>query len=123
MRLFATTLISLSMLAGCGAKYKPGTAVVSGWDRTQGFAVDETSTVQYSGHALVAPPVVPMIAFGAAFDLDVVVKSKHPEWDMHEWARISTPDGPKWVALESRRDTLDQVIVADVEWSDILMTF
>jgi hypothetical protein len=121
MRLSVTTLITLSLFTGCGAKYKPGTAVISGWDRTQTFAEDEASTVAYSGHAMVAPPVIPMIAFGAAFDLDVVVKSRHPEWDMHEWARISTPEGPMWVAVESRRGTLDQVLVADVEHIDAWM--
>jgi len=61
------------------------------------------------------------MAFGAAFDLDLVLVSKHPNWDMHEFARLSTPQGPLWVALESRAGTLDQFITADLPDIDAWM--
>ena len=59
MRLNLSSVLALALLTGCGAKYKPGTAVLTGWDRTRTFAVDETSKVQYTDQARVQPPIVP----------------------------------------------------------------
>ena len=114
MRTTVFGIIAVALLGGCGSKYKPGTAVIDGWDRTRAFSEDRPSTVQYTGYAMVGAPVIPVMAFGAAFDLDLVVKTKSDDWDMHEWARISTPDGPLWLALDSRTGSLDQVVIADI---------
>ncbi|NCG22210.1 MAG: hypothetical protein GWP91_24605 [Rhodobacterales bacterium] len=121
MRSISFGLLGLSLLAGCAGKYKPESAVVSGWDRTRTFAVEQASTVQYTGAARTAAPVIPFMAFGAAFDLDLVVKTKSDTWDMYEWARLSTAEGPLWIALQSRTGTLDQVLIADVPEIDAWM--
>lgn len=121
MRTTLFGIIAVALLGGCGSKYKPGTAVIDGWDRTRAFSEDRPSTVQYTGYAMVGAPVIPVMAFGAAFDLDLVVKTKSDDWDMHEWARISTPDGPLWLALDSRTGSLDQVVIADIPDIDTWM--
>ncbi len=121
MRSISFGLLGLSLLAGCAGKYKPESAVLTGWDRTRAFSVDQASTVQYTGQARTATPIVPFMAFGAAFDLDLVVKTKSDRWDMYEWARLSTAEGPLWMALHSRTGTLDQVIIADVPEIDAWM--
>jgi hypothetical protein len=54
------------------------------------------------------------MAWGAAYDLDLVLMSDHPSWDMHELARLQTPAGPMWVAKEARRGTLEQIVTADL---------
>ena len=125
MRTYSVGLIAVVLLTGCGGKYKPSGPVITGWERTQAFSADNVSTAAqsgaYTGQPVVSAPVVPFMAFGAAFDLDLVVVSKHPNWDMHEYARLTTPQGPLWVALESRAGTLDQFITADIPNIDAWM--
>lgn len=72
------------------------------------------SSVPYVGEAVAGPPVPLLQAFGVAYDLDLVLRSRHPSWDMHEIARIDTPSGPLWIAKDARRGSLAQTIVADV---------
>jgi len=125
MRLHSVGLIAVMLVTGCGGKFKGSGPVISGWERTQAFAADNISTAAqsgaYTGQAVVSAPVVPFMAFGAAFDLDLVIVSKHPNWDMHEFGRLSTAQGPLWVALESRAGTLDQFITADLPDIDAWM--
>jgi len=125
MRNYSVGLIAVVLLTGCGGKYKPSGPVITGWERTQAFSTDNVSTAAqsgaYTGRPVVSAPVVPFMAFGAAFDVDLVLVSKHPNWDMHEFARLSTPQGPLWVALESRAGTLDQFITADLPDIDAWM--
>jgi hypothetical protein len=52
--------------------------------------------------------------FGVTYDLDIVLRTHHPTWDMHEYARVSTPSGPVWLCKDARRATLAQSIVADL---------
>ena len=74
-----------------------------------------SSQVDYQqGQPAVSFPVLPVMAFGAAYDLDLVIVSKHPEWNMHEYARVRTPSGPVWLAKDAREGSLDQSIVANV---------
>jgi hypothetical protein len=68
----------------------------------------------YDGPPVVPFPVVPLQVWGLAYDLDLVVVSKHPSWDMHELARLTTPDGPLWLAKDARAGSLEQSIVADL---------
>jgi hypothetical protein len=119
MRFVALTL-TLS-LTGCFAKYKPEGPVISGWERTSNWSADEKSTARYTGQPVIASPVLPIMAFGAAYDLDLVLVSKHPDWDMHEYARLTTPDGPLWIAKESSAGTLDQYVAADIANIDTWM--
>ena len=79
------------------------------WEAAQG-------EVSYLGDApRVRFPVLPVMAFGIAYDLDLVLVSEHPEWNMHEYARVVTPDGHLWLAKDARESTLDQSIVANLE--------
>lgn len=71
--------------------------------------------VVYQGAPRVDVPVAPLQVFGVPYDLDLVVVDDHPDWDMHEYARLNTPDGPVWLVKDSRVGTLEQTIVADVE--------
>ena len=70
----------------------PGAAVVDG-QAAQAYAAGRPATVTYTGPARVGPPVVPLQVFGVYYDIDVVLVSRHPSWDMHEYARLNTGDG------------------------------
>lgn len=76
------------------------------------------SGVRYQGQARVPFPVLPLQAFGVAYDLDLVLVDESAEWDMHEYARVATPDGPVWLCKDSRVGTLEQSIVADLDGLD-----
>ncbi|MCB9666434.1 MAG: hypothetical protein H6732_20150 [Alphaproteobacteria bacterium] len=73
------------------------------------------SGVTYVAAPGTAHPVMPLQVFAAAYDLDLVLVDDHPDWDMHELARMVTPDGPVWLCKDSAVDTLDQQIAADLE--------
>ena len=69
-------------------------------------------------------PALPLIAFGVAYELDLVLVSDHPAWNMHELARLRvppslSPDGVVWLAKDAREDTLEQSIAADLP-ADVL---
>jgi hypothetical protein len=105
-------LAYLAVLPGCSFIQKlPEGPVQTAWERTQGWAEVTASGVVYQDAPQVAYPVLPMLAWGAAYDLDIVVVSQHPRWDMHEYARLSTPRGPVWLVKEARAETLEQVLV------------
>lgn len=78
-------------------------------------AFDEpaASGASLDGPPLVEVPVLPLQVFGVPYDLDLVVVDDHPDWDMHELARVRTPDGPVWLCKDSRARDLVQTIVAD----------
>ena len=111
------------VLAGCGGKYKPQSPVMTGWERNQQFPEEVDSTARYTAvdDARVTAPVLPVMAFGVAFDVALSVRSRHQNWDMHEFGRVATPEGPVWVALETREGSLDQFITADYADFDLFM--
>lgn len=76
--------------------------------------VEAPSGAAYSGEPLTPFPVLPVVVFGAKYDLDLVIISQHPEWNMHEYARIITPDGPVWFAKDARESTMMQSYIADL---------
>ena len=59
-------------------------------------------------------PVPPLLVWGAAYDVDLVLFSRHPDWNMHEYARMETPEGPVWVAKDAKEPELEQTLVADI---------
>jgi len=61
----------------------------------------------------VQTPVRPVQVFGVAYERDLMLVSDHPSWNMHEYARILTPEGPVWMMKDAREHTLEQSIVAD----------
>ncbi len=75
------------------------------------FDEELPSGVQTTGEARVPFPVLPLQVFGVTYDLDAVVVDDHPAWDMHELARVRTPDGPVWLCKDSRAEDLAQSIV------------
>lgn len=105
--------LAMWLLAGC-AKVQgmlPTSAVLSDAELAQ-WDTARPSPVVYTGPHRVDHPVIPLQLFGVYYDLDVVLVSKHPDWDMHEYARVQTPDGPLWLAKDADA-TKVQTIVAD----------
>jgi hypothetical protein len=70
--------------------------------------------VAYKGAPLVAYPVLPMQVWAATYELDLILVSKNPDWNMHEYAKLETPDGDLWVMKDAEEGSLDQYIVADL---------
>ncbi len=102
--------IGLRTLIRMGAKGP----VLSAKQRAEAFDVLRPSEARYTGDRRVQGPVVPLIPFAAGYDLDLVLISDHPSWNMHEYARVQTPDGPLWLAKDAREGSLDQSLVVDL---------
>ncbi|NOY27321.1 MAG: hypothetical protein GXP62_15745 [Oligoflexia bacterium] len=94
-------------------RYLPGKAVLNAADLAN-FATPSPATVTYTGPSRVDMPVIPVQIFGLFYGLDVVLVSKHDDWDMHEYARVDLPSGPLWLAKDAR-PTGVQTIIADVD--------
>ncbi|MBW1879432.1 MAG: hypothetical protein JRJ84_13800 [Deltaproteobacteria bacterium] len=104
------------LLAGCGIREMlPQSPVLTGWERSRGWASEEPSTATYTGEPVVTFPVLPVQVWGAAYDLDLVIVTRHPDWNMHEYAMLRTPRGPVWLAKDAREGTMEQTIVADID--------
>jgi len=115
MRWVAAATILPALLAGCGAKYKPKEAVHTEWERSVEYPpYVRSDSLQYLSGPATAAPVVPFMAFGAAFDLDLVTMHKGDDLDMLEVARLTTPQGVQWLALESEPVNGDQVLITRV---------
>ena len=67
--------------------------------------------VVYTGPAKVDAPLPPLQFFGIYYGVDVVIVSDHPDWDMHEYARLDTPQGPIWMAKDSDMDLVQTISV------------
>lgn len=122
MRFYAVGSLVL-LLAGCGAKYKPVGPVLEGYERSFRYPVHRPHEgLTYNGRApATSAPVVPLLAFGAAFDLDFAVMPKNSDFDMLEFARVSFPDKYVWVALETSAATGDQTLLANLDQIDAFM--
>ncbi len=75
------------------------------------------SPAAYRGAPVVEVPIFPLQSFGIYYGVDVVLISEHPDWDMHEYARLDTPEGPVWMAKDADRQ-LVQTVVADLDGID-----
>ncbi len=108
-------LVLPMLISGCGIKrYLPGKAVLDAAEVAE-IRQGNPAAVTYSGPPRVdGAPLLPVQLFGLYYGLDLVVVSDHPDWDMHEYARIDLPAGPLWLAKDSRAGTLVQSIVADL---------
>ncbi len=98
-------------------KLLPEGPVMSPWARTLGWPGDEPSRALYEpapATKLPMPPL-PVMAFGVSYDLDLVIVSTHPTWNMHEYAMLRTPQGQVWLSKDARESTLTQTIVADID--------
>jgi len=83
------------------------------WEKSAQFGIPEPSPANYTDRPVVDIPVLPMKIWALAYDLDLVVVSRHPSIGMHEYARIQTPEGPLWLVKDADRATGTQTIVAD----------
>jgi hypothetical protein len=89
----------------------PGTAVLDA-AAVAAWPGPRPADVRYTGPARTDHPVLPLQVFGVYYDLDVVLVSRHPDWDMHEYARVQTPQGPLWMAKDADMAKV-QTIIAD----------
>lgn len=72
-------------------------------------------TVQYTAGPKVAFPIVPLQVWAATYELDLILVSQHPDWNMHEYAQLATPEGVVWLMKDAEEGTLNQFITADLE--------
>ena len=70
---------------------------------------------QYSSDNLVDFPVIPFQIWGLTYDLDIIMVTEHPTWNMHEFAKITTPEGDVWLIKDAYEDRLNQVVTADID--------
>ncbi len=71
--------------------------------------------VVYTDKPLVDFPVLPVQTWAATYELDLVLVTKNPNWNMHEYAKLATPEGAVWLMKDAEEGSLDQFIVADIE--------
>jgi hypothetical protein len=93
--------------------FLPKGPVLTPRQRVDLFGRERGSGVEYGGPARVSAPIMPLQLFGVGYDADLMLVSDHPDWNMHEYAMLSTPDGPVWLAKDAREETLEQSIVAE----------
>lgn len=107
------------LLAGCGLReVMPGPPVATGAARAWYAAAEAPRTtagdaVVYLDAPRVGFPVLPVQVWGLRYALDVVLVSDHPDWVMHEYARIDLPDRSFWMAKDAGVDR-EQTITADL---------
>jgi hypothetical protein len=108
-----------SGLSGCGLRnVLPGPPVVVGAER-QAYELFQPAAVSYTQPAPDGPVVLPLQVWGLRYALDVVLETEHPDWIMHEYARIDIPDPssgaatPIWIAKDASTDFV-QTITAGV---------
>ena len=107
-------LFPLTLLI-CGAcslkRVLPGTAVL---DRAAQsiFENPPPADVQYTAPPRFPSVFPPLQVFGLQYAVDVVLVTQHPDWEMHEYARLDTPKGSFWIAKDANRQGV-QTIVSD----------
>ena len=89
------------LLTGCGLSDLLPTGPVLDAEGRAWFDVREPSPVTYTGPPQVDYPVLPLQVWGLRYALDVVIRTTNPDWDMHEYALIQTPQGPLWLAKDA----------------------
>ena len=94
-------------------RMSPGGPVMSA-EELAVFEMVAPAQVAYTGEPLIEAPVVPLQVFGIYYSVDVVLGSKHPDWDMHEYARLDTPDGPIWMAKDADQQFV-QTVIAELD--------
>ena len=105
----------MTVLGGCSWKQMlPEGPAVSFDEHRRIWSSQERAQVTYIGEPRADVPVLPLLPFGVAYDVDIVIVSEHPDWNMHEYARLATPRGPIWLAKDASEPRLDQSIVASI---------
>jgi hypothetical protein len=105
--------LMFAALSACSLKQVlPGTAVLSP-EASAPFDQPAPSQAEYTGPARTPLLFPPLQAFGLQYAVDVVLVTEHPEWEMHEYARLDTPQGSFWIAKDAATGGT-QTIVSDV---------
>lgn len=95
--------------------FLPEGPVLTPLARRDRFGAELPSGARYAGDPTTDVPVLPLQVFGVGYDLDLMLVSDHPSWNMHELARVLTPAGPRWLCKDAREHTLEQSIVAELD--------
>ncbi len=69
--------------------------------------------VVYTGPPAVDYPVLPVQLFGVHYLEDIVIETRHPDWSMHEYARLRLDGQERWIAKDSDPDGV-QTVTADM---------
>jgi hypothetical protein len=85
-----------------------GARALDGWR-----ARPRIGAVRAVGAAPSGAPVPPLSVWGVPYEVDLVLRTAHPDFDMHEIAKVRTADGPLWLWKDARAAGLAQTIVAD----------
>jgi hypothetical protein len=76
----------------------------------------------YSGREpAISAPIVPILAFGAAYDLALAVMPREGDLAMLEYGRIGLPDRSLWLAVETKRESGDQTVLANLDDIEAVM--
>jgi len=96
----------VAWLSACGSvkDFIPQGPVLSSKAIQATFGEPQASGATYTADATFPAPIAPLQAFGVTYALDLVLRSKHPSWDMHEYARLDLPTGAIWLAKDARRE-------------------
>jgi len=109
----------LGFLLACGLRdVMPGGPVLEPSARDalepgMGAALVDGQPVAYLTPPRVRFPVPALQVFGLRYDLDIVAVSDHPDFVMHELARITTTEGTRWIAKDSTVDR-EQCVATDI---------
>ena len=100
-------------LLGCGlGNYIPRGPSLSSKDRIA-WLEKEQAPVAYTGKRRVSFPILPFQVFALHYEEDIVVETNHPEWSMHEFARVFIGGREAWLAKDSDAHGV-QTVTADL---------
>ncbi len=113
-KIISLILLTLLLEACSISRMLPKGPVISSEKRKEIENRKKISPANYLTEAKVTYPILPFLAFGVAYDIDLVIVSNHPEWNMHEFACIKSPKGNLWLAKDAREGSLDQYITTNI---------
>ena len=109
-------LLLLMLLSACASiqRLLPEGPALSAAEQAAFPAQAPPSAVRYTGDPRVPFPVLPVQLWGLHYAIDLVLVSDHPDWTMHEYARIDLGDRTLWLVKDADVNG-DQHVVADLE--------
>ncbi len=105
-----------SLITACQGlkKMLPEGPAISNTERTS-YLENTPHEVIYTGDAKVDFPIMPLQVWAASYELDIILVSKNPKWNMHEYAKLATLEGDLWIMKDAAEPSLDQFITADLD--------
>jgi hypothetical protein len=99
------SLLAMALLCSCGIhRLLPEGPALTGAEASSFPATGQLpppSGVRYTGGPRSDLPVLPVQIWGLHYALDVVLVSTHPDWTMHEIARVDLSSGPLWIVKDA----------------------